>query len=236
MSAKNCLIALLVTAAVTAWPMAQPAYAAPQPGLVAPAGTWQLDFELHGDPRQITITLPGSSEPTTCWYLLYTITNKTGQDIVFYPQFELFTDTFKLYRAGVNVRRPVFEAIRSRYAGTIPLLEPASMITGQAGLGQAKGILQGSDNARDSVAIFGDFDPNAAVVKLFVAGLSNETIKVTMPANVSCPDDTYADTNTRNEQQFLLRKTLMLEYQVVGDIYQPGNRVLLYRNRSWVMR
>ena len=231
MSVKNCFFALLVIAAA-AWPMAQPAHAAPKPALVAPAGTWQLDLELHGNPQQITITLPGSTEPTTCWYLLYTITNKTGQDIVFYPQFELFTDTFKLHRAGVNVRRPVFEAIRSRYASTIPLLEPASMITGQAGLGQAKGILQGADNARDSVAIFQDFDPNAAVVRLFVAGLSNETVKVTPPARLKNPDDTAAD----SDQQFLLRKTLMLQYQVVGDIYQPGNRVLLYRNRSWVMR
>ncbi len=191
--------------------------AAPEPALVPPPGTWQLDLELHGEPQQISITMPGDSQPRRFWYLLYTITNKTGQDVDLIPQFDLYTDTFQIRQAGVKVRRPVFEAIRDRYANSIPLLEPQSMVTGR--------ILQNGDNARDSVAIFEDFDPNATSVKIFIAGLSNETVTIKSPL-----------VSQDNSKEFLLRKTLMLEYQVPGDRYNLDKRVMLYRNREWIMR
>ncbi len=194
--------------------------AAPEPALVPPAGTWQLDFEIHGEPRRISIILPGDAEPRSFWYLLYTITNNTGQDVEFYPQFELMTDTFKLYNAGDKVRRPVFEAIRKRYAETIPLLEPQSMLTGR--------LLVGKDNARDSVAIFEDFDPNATEASVFVAGLSNETVKMEISEK--------AESGEKVTKEVLLRKTLMLKYQVPGDRFNPEKRVMLYRDREWLMR
>jgi hypothetical protein len=194
--------------------------AAPTPSLIPLAGVWQLDFELHGQPHLISITLPGDTQPRRFWYLLYTITNNTGKEVEFYPSFELFTDTFQLTQAGDKVRRPVFEAIRNLYAQTIPLLECDGMIEGR--------ILLGKDNARDSVAIFEDFDPNATWAKIFVAGLSNEVVKIDHPFDV--------DPNTHKPQEVLLRKTLMLEYQVPGDRYNPDNRVMLYRDRKWIMR
>jgi hypothetical protein len=194
-----------------------PAGAAPEPALVPPPGTWQLDLELHGEPHQICITLPGDTQPRRFWYFLYTIANNTGQDIDFIPQFELYTDTFQLRPAGVKVRRPVFDAIRDRYRDSIPLLEPQSMLTGK--------VLQNVDNARDSVAIFEDFDPNATSVKIFIAGLSNETVTIVSPA-----------ASADNSKEFLLRKTLMLEYQVPGDRFNLDKRVMLYRNREWIMR
>jgi len=191
--------------------------AAPEPALVPPPGTWQLDLELHGEPQQISITLPGDTQPRRFWYLLYTITNKTGEDVEFIPQFDLYTDTFQVRQAGVKVRRPVFDAIQARYSKSIPLLEPQSMVTGR--------ILQNGDNARDSVAIFEDFDPNATSVKIFVAGLSNETVTIKSPS-----------LNNNSAKEYLLRKTLMLEYQVPGDRYNLDKRVMLYRNREWIMR
>ena len=228
--AKKRLIVLLVVAAVglVVSPLAP---AAPEPALVPPDGAWQLEIELHGDLQQTIVKLPGSDEAKSYWYLLYTITNNTGQDVVFYPQFELMTDTFRLHRSGVNVRRPVFEAIRELYDRTIPLLEPESMITGQAGPGQAKGILQGQDNARDSVAIFQDYDPNATKIRVFIAGLSNETVTVELLSRPAAEEP-----GVKTAQKVLLRKTLMLEYQIVGDAYNPQGRVALYRNRKWVMR
>jgi hypothetical protein len=120
--------------------------AVPEPALVPDAGDWQLEVELHGEPQQIMVAMPGEDQPRRFWYLLYTIYNNTGNDVDFYPQFDLFTDTFKLYHAGAASRRVVFEAVRDAYAKTIPLLESEDMITGR--------ILQGQDNARDSVAIF----------------------------------------------------------------------------------
>jgi len=233
---------VLLAAVAVGWAGIGVTPGAPEPALVPPPGTWQLDIELHGDLEQTLVQLPGSSQAKSYWYLLYTITNNTGRDVVFYPQFELMTDTFQLHRAGVNIRRPVFEAIRRLYDRTIPLLEPQSMITGHAGPGQAKGILQGQDNARDSVAIFEDFDPNATKVKIFIAGLSNETVTVELShppaadAAGDAEDDGRQPGQDKAAKRVLLRKTLMLEYQVVGDAYNPQGRVVLYRNRKWVMR
>lgn len=197
-----------------------PVQAAPKPALVPPPGTWQFDLQLHGQPRRITVTLAGDTEPQTFWYVPYTITNNANQDAEFYPRVELLTDTLKLYRAGVNARRPIFQAIRRRYLESLPLLEPQSMLTGR--------ILQGDDNARDSVIILQDFDPNATSVSIFFTGLSNETQTVEHPTRV--------DPKTHKPKQLLLRKTLMLKYDVPGDAIKPEKRVMLYRNREWIMR
>ncbi len=196
------------------------AYAAPRPAFLPRKGVWQLHIEFHGVPRQIEITYPGEEEPRRFWYLLYTVTNNTGQEIKFYPQFELMTDNFKITPAGRHVRRPVFYAIRNLYENTIPLLEQESQVTGP--------ILLGIDNARDSVAIFEEFDPNALSAKIFISGLSNETVKVDLPAPIKKDDKIIKDV--------LLRKTLMLEYRIPGDIYSPEKRVMLYRDRKWIMR
>jgi hypothetical protein len=195
--------------------------AAPKPAMVPPLGSWQLDLELHGDPQPIQITLPGDAQSRTYWYILYTVINNTGQDVDFYPQFDLFTDTFKLYHADVKPRDLVFDAIQARYKTTIPLLEPVNNVMGT--------ILQGRDNARDSVAIFEDFDPNAHHARIFISGLSNETIQVDIPAGAPDP-------KTQKTKTVLLRKTLMLEYQVPGDRMNLENRSMLYRSREWIMR
>jgi hypothetical protein len=194
--------------------------AVPEPSLVPETDVWQLELELHGEPQQVLVTMPGEDEPRRFWYLLYTVYNNTGSDVDFYPQFDLFTDTFKLYRAGVKSRQVVFEAIRQAYARTIPLLESEDMITGR--------ILQGQDNARDSVAIFEDFDPNATSVKIFMAGFSNETVEIKAPVEIGV--------QVGGGGSLLLRKSLQLSYQVPGDRFNPGNRVMLYRGRKWIMR
>lgn len=196
------------------------AVAAPKPALVPADGVWQLDIEFHGQPQQITITMPGDAEPRSFWYLPYTITNNTDHEVRFYPQFDLLTDTLKLYHAGEGVRQPIFEAIRERYNSTIPLLEPESMITGR--------ILLGADNARDSLVIFPDFDPEATSVSIFVAGLSNENVIVEHP--------TLTEDEEAQPKQVLLRKTLRMQYRIVGDAINPGQRVLLYHSLDWIMR
>ncbi|MBN1765023.1 MAG: hypothetical protein JW860_07180 [Sedimentisphaerales bacterium] len=216
---KNNLVILILLLIAFALLMSF-AGAVPEPALVPPPGTWQLDFELHGDPQQISLTLPGEYNPRRFWYLLYTVTNKTGQDVEFYPNFEILTDSLKLYQAGDNVRRPVYNAIRDLYPSTIPLLEHEDQVSGK--------ILIGEDNARDSVAIFEDFDPNATHVKIFISGLSNETTTVDYPGGI--------DLDTGKPKKVLLRKSLMLEYRVPGDQYNPQDRVMLYHSRNWIMR
>jgi hypothetical protein len=195
-------------------------WGAPEPALVPLTGDWQLDIELHGDPKLLQIVPPGETKTKNYWYLLYTVTNNTGQDVDFLPQIELFTDTFKLHMAGSKVRNSVFQAIRNRYRHTIPLMEPQDRVSEK--------LLQDQDNSRDSVAIFEDFDLDATQVRIFLSGGSNEVATVEHPI--------LRDKTTQKPNKFLLRKTLMLEYQVSGDRYRPEKRVMLYKDRSWIMR
>ena len=207
-------VAAILTAMT--WFGAEQASAYPKPAFVPAPEDWQLDLQLHGEPESIWVALPGEAKPKRFWYLLYTITNNTSKDVEYYPAFDLMTDTLKLYSSGVGVRRPVFEAIRQRYNSTLPLLEPENMVSGK--------ILQGPDNARSSAVIFADFDPNAATAEIFIEGLSNETISVESPAQGA------------QAKPVLLRKTLMLQYQVIGDKENPEYRAMLYRDRKWIMR
>lgn len=198
-----------------AWTAIAPA--APKPAVIPIPGTWQLDLELHGNPLPVEVTMPGDEKPTRFWYLLYTVTNNTGNDITFYPQFELISDNLRLIDGNRGLLKPIYAAVRDLYATTIPLLEPYSMVAGK--------ILQGQDNARDSLAIFPEFDPNATTVRIFFSGLSNEVVQINHPVDI--------DKNTNQPKKVLLKKTLVLEYQVSGP---PGQRSLLYRNRYWIMR
>jgi len=195
-------------------------WAAPEPAIVPLPGTWQLDVRIHGDPQRIVVQFPGFAQPKAFWYLPFTITNNTGRDVDFYPEFEIFTDTFKLYKAGRGVRKAVFNAIRQRYNNTIPMMEPEELVTGR--------ILQGEDNARDSVIIFEDIDPNATSVKIFIAGLSNESTMIESPI--------YKNPATGKGKDILLKKTLMLQYQMPGDALNQDQKVMLYRSRQWIMR
>ena len=190
----------------------------PQPDLVLPAGTWQVDFEVLVQPESLTLALPGWPAPRTYWYILYRVSNNTPTEVEFYPYFELFTDTFRTVPGGIGPEEAVFEVIRQRYEDSYPLLEPPNLVTGE--------LLVGQDNARDSVAIFPQFDARANAVSLFVSGLSNETARVVSP--VISPDGTA--------KEYLLRKTLVLQYQVPGDPRNLENRAMIYRGLDWLMR
>ncbi len=200
--------------------LAVAAQAAPKPSYVDDPWTWQLEFRVYSHPKLIELTLPGQTEPHRYWYMLYTVTNNTGREVEFYPQFDVLTDTLMLTRSEKHVSNLVFEKMRQSYADTIPLLESQQQIRGT--------IMQGGDNERDGIAIFEDFDPNARSIRLFVSGLSNEVAIVDHPIKT--------DPETGRPKEILLRKTLMLEYQVLGDALNPEGRVALYKHRDWVMR
>ncbi|MBI9017649.1 MAG: hypothetical protein JEZ07_10375 [Phycisphaerae bacterium] len=213
MTAPKFLKFVLVTSVVIGCLAIGSSFAGPKPPMVPSPGVWQVDIAIHGSPEQITVTMPGEKKTRTFWYLLYTITNNSGQDVDFHPSFELMTNTFRIYKADSKVVKPVYDKIQKLYENKFPLLEPINMVSGK--------ILQGKDNARDCVAIFEDFDPNAKTAKIFITGLSNESTETKHPIN---------------NKKVLLLKTLMIEYQVPGDAINPEKRVLLSRDRSWVMR
>ena len=196
------------------------AQAAPEPAK-APQ-SWQLDFTFH-DLQRIHIVLPGDSQPTMFWFLLYTVTNNTGQDVGFYPTFELVTDSLQVVRGGDNISPSVYDAIRSRYKKIYPFFRDPSWVSGK--------LLQGPDNARTSAAVFRNFDPQSNAIAIFVSGLSGEIDRLANPTF-----DPSQPTSADNMQSFLLRKTLTIEYTVPGDVQTRQTASPVRRKREWVMR
>jgi len=194
--------------------------AAPKPSL-APT-SWELNFEFF-DPARMAITLPGDHQPTTFWYLIYSVTNDTGREVRFYPQFDIVTDTLRVVRGGDNVSPTVFDAIRERHRKLHPFLVKPLSASGK--------LLRGADNTRTSVAIFRDFDPEASRFTVYVAGLSGEVIRTQNPAF----DDTQPPSD-KNLQFFTLRKTLAIEYDIAGDMETRKRAAPVRTGRRWIMR
>src|SRR4051794_18437486 len=79
------------------------AYAsAPQPSAVPV--TWELNIK-HGPIERLQMTRDGKE--TNYWYMRYTVTNNTGKDILFTPDFELMTDTGQVQKAYKDVPKDI---------------------------------------------------------------------------------------------------------------------------------
>ena len=178
-------------------------------------GAWTLDVVFE-QPRAITLRLPGDSEDTRYWYIIVSLTNKTGKDVGFYPDCELMTDTYQITRAGAGVRNEVYERIKELYRDRYPFLESLEKAIGK--------LPQGADHTKDVVIVWKDFDKDARGVKFFVAGLSNDTEAVQKPG---------ADGSA---EKVLLRKTLELSYSISGEPALRTQESLAYKGRKWVMR
>jgi hypothetical protein len=147
------------------------------------------------------------------------VTNRTGQDVEFYPQCELMTDTFQVVPAGKGVPPMVFDRIKQRHATVYPFLEPLERVENR--------ILQGAENAKDIAVIWSDFDVKASGFTMFISGLSNETAAVRHPTardDLGLPVFVY------------LRKTLALEYKLRGDPALRSSLEVAYQDKNWVMR
>ncbi len=216
--------AILLVGATVAGVGAGAGGSAPKPSLVPVA--WELDFQ-YSPPQPITLRLPGQERPQTYWYMLYTITNQTGKDRIFVPEFVLYTDTGQVLRAGEKVRSSVFQAIKKRH--NRPLLLDKESITGR--------ILQGEDNAREGVAIWRDFDPQARGFDVFVGGLSGERVRVKLPAPVKV---TVVDASGKEKRvvktEITLVKTLHLQYRLPGEAAARDRTKVEAVGKAWVMR
>jgi hypothetical protein len=192
--------------------------AAPEPKKAKVPNIWTLDVSFE-HPQQIMVRIPGEPEPLRYWYMIISLTNKTGQDVTFFPNIQLTTDTLKTIPASLHARGAVFEKIRLRHQGKYPFLEALEFTDCK--------ILQGQDNTKDLAVIFPDFDPNAKSVKIFIGGLSNETAVVTNPS--------VTDANGA-PKTVVLAKTLELDYAIPGDKSLRDQQALQFTGKSWVMR
>ncbi|HEY3246310.1 MAG TPA: hypothetical protein VGM03_23445 [Phycisphaerae bacterium] len=183
---------------------------------------WELDFAFR-DPLRITVTLPGDQHPTTFWYLLFTVTNNSGQDVEFYPTFDIVTDTLQTVEGGADISPRVQDAIRERHKSEYPFFVDPTKLSGK--------LMQGEDNARTSCAIFRTFDPQASRFTIYIAGLSGE---IQRQRNVGF--DPKQPESEKNPKFFTLRKTLAMTYELPGDPQTRKDATPARVNREWVMR
>jgi hypothetical protein len=145
--------------------------AAPEPAIIPAPGDWTLEVKFE-HPQVMILRVPGG-RPQRFWYTIVTLTNKARQDVDFYPQCELMTDTFEIIPAGRGTPAAVFERVKRRHQSKYPFLEPLEKAGNE--------ILQGKDNAKDIAIIWPDFADRARSMKLFIMGLSNETAVIGHP-------------------------------------------------------
>ena len=200
------------------------AVCAPEPKLVTT--DWQLDGRFE-TPQRIQLAVDGAPTPRTFWYVLYTVTNKTGDDRTFVPCFTLYTDTGQVLSDSKGVPTAVFEAIQIRHNN--PLLTGVADMTGL--------LLQGRDNAKDGVAIFGDIEPGARAFDLFDGGLSGEAAELRLPVPVMLKrTDSEGRVRKVRDDRIVLHKTLQMTYKLPGEPAARAAGRVIPDGRCWVMR
>lgn len=215
------MLRTIIIAAAAMLSFAPPrAAAAPKPA-ISPA-SWQLDFQFD-DPQRITVTLPGASQPTTYWYLIYTVTNNTKHEIDFYPTFYIVTGDLKVVEGGFDVSPTVFDSIRTRHTKAFPFSFDPMKMYGP--------MLQGEDNARTSIIVFPEFSMDVNRFTVFVGGLSGEIVKVR-----NFGFDRAKGESPDNPAFFHLRKTLAISYDLPGDPRTRLQAAAVRVKEEWVMR
>jgi len=192
--------------------------AAPEPAIVPAPGQWTVDVEFT-HPQQIVLPTRTDKQPMRFWYVIITLTNNTDDDVGFYPKCDLMTDTFQITPASKAVTPVVFEQIKKRHQSRYPFLEPLAKAGNR--------ILQGEDNTKDIAIIWPDFDVQAKNIKVFIAGLSNETVAIDHPV---------AKDQSGLPIVVFLRKTLELSYAFKGDPALRAGAGLTYKGKRWIMR
>jgi hypothetical protein len=189
----------------------------PEPSVYPLPSAWYLTFK-HGAVKRIVVDVPGKRVPTAYWYLLYTITNNSGKEVDFLPDFEMVSEDGKIHRSDQAVPLPVFEAIKKAEGND--LLISATQATGP--------LHQGEDQAKDSVAIWEEPAARMGTFSVYVGGLNSEFVQAT--------DNDGKPINGADGKPITLRKTLKLDYTIWGDEVKPELDEVHAKPDEWVMR
>ncbi len=207
---------------------------------------WELKLEPAPPMR---IQVGSGSAKTAYWYMLYKVTNLTGEDREFHPEVvrvcEIASEVpadqaaanpakaakITVDPAIVGVPKPVFKAIKKLHAKTHPfLVQPYDAISK---------LRQGDDNAVTSVIVFKALDPRVSKFTIYFGGLSGETQALPNPAYNSKLDakpKKTVDENEANARYFFLRKTLAMPYTLPGDPNTRRRATPALGRMKWVMR
>jgi len=192
--------------------------------------SWELTFQ-HDKPKRIVVALPGVGN-RAFWYMTYSVTNKTDQDQMFLPVFEMVTKDGKVHRSDKDVPLRVFEEVKRRERARYPFLEPHPKVSGTLRVGE--------DQAKDGVAIWPEPMTEMGNFSIYVSGLSGETVTMKMvdgaPVRVKAENIALELKGVKEEDVVILRKTLQLNYVIYGDEVYPGLDEVNVRPEAWVMR
>lgn len=202
-----CLI--LLAALVGTIPAAVHAKQYPEPSIYPIS--WELTFK-HKQPRRIVVGT------TAYWYLPYTVINKTGQEQVFRPEFEMVTNEGKRILSDHDIPAEVFQKIKNVEGNRF--LQPATEVAGT--------IHVGEDQAKDGVAIWKEPEARMGSFTIFVGGLSGEFVIL--------KDDQGKPLTDADNKPVILRKTLKLDYAVYGDEFYRDRDNVHETGSRWVMR
>ncbi len=221
--------------------------AAPEPS--AAPESWELSLE-PSPPTRIQVKL--GSGVRTYWYILYTVTNNSFEDVDFHPEIARVAEIesevpadlaasmpdkaarISVEPAIVGLHPKVFAAIKKRHAKTHPFLaEPVKAITR---------LRVGKDNALTSVLVFPDLNPRVSKFTVYFGGLSGERIIKRNPSYRSIPATdgrkgaTSGGAEEKNPKFFVLRKTLAMPYTLPGDERTRRSATPVLGRMGWVMR
>lgn len=174
--------------------------------------SWELTFK-HKQPRRVVVGT------TPYWYMTYTVINKTGEEQIFRPDFEMVSAEGKAIRSDRGIPAEVFQRIKHSEGNRF--LQPASEIAGT--------IHVGEDQAKDGVAIWKEPEARMGTFQIFVGGLSGEFV-------ILKDDQGKPMTEPDGKTPVIVRKTLELDYAVYGDEFNSAHSDVHEIGSKWVMR
>jgi hypothetical protein len=174
---------------------------------------WQLDLVV-GPLRLISLEIEGEGF-VPFFYMTYRVTNNSGEDLQFAPQFELGNEDGDLIRAGIDVPRQARQALLELLDN--PLLEDQIDVIGP--------LLQGRENAKDGLVIWRAQDLDADELNLYCAGFSGEVQQVE-----------FSNPQSGETKTLTFRKTYLVRYSTPGRLLGRGSAPFPVVAERWIMR
>ncbi len=165
---------------------------------------WELDFDM-GDLRLYIDESTGDAY----WYLTYMVTNDTGKDRIWAPEFTLFSDFGGIAVSGDEVPRRVMLDIQELLGNDLLELD----LIGD--------LYQSEENAKEGLVVWRATSLEVTEMSVFVAGISGETARVRNPISGDI---------------VLMRKTLQRDYLVPGDPMARGSDPAQVVEDRWILR
>ncbi len=168
--------------------------------------SWELDFE----PGPLRLYLDRQTGESY-WYFTYVVSNESGADRIWAPQFTLFTDTGKILESGRDVPPDITTELIELLGND--LLEQQNEAIGD--------VFQGPEHAIDGIVIWPARNLKVNEISLFIAGVSGETARVMHPIS---------------GESIVLRKTLQRNYLIPGNAAALGSEPVRLVDERWILR